>query len=206
MWKVLQAAAIGLMMITAATPAQKPPKAEDVLKEAKLRAAEKNKAIYLIFGASWCEACHQLDTFLAASEVAAIFDKYFIIAKVSVGEGAAGHPTWDNPGSDSLMMKYGGVSSGGEVGLPFIALLDQKAKLIINSNKPGKSKAGDAGTGFPTEPEEINWFLSMLKKAAPAITEDETRTMKEGLRKAAAEYPNNVTDWLLTEQSRTPAS
>ena len=56
MWKVLQAAAIGLMMITAATPAQKPPKAEDVLKEAKLRAAEKNKAIYLIFGASWCEA------------------------------------------------------------------------------------------------------------------------------------------------------
>jgi hypothetical protein len=39
------------------------------------------------------------------------------------------------------MMKYGGVSSNGEAGLPFIAILDQKAKLIVNSNKPGKSKA-----------------------------------------------------------------
>jgi thiol-disulfide isomerase/thioredoxin len=187
MWKVLQAAVIGLAMITEATATQKPPKAEDVLKGAKLKAAEKNKAIFLIFGASWCEPCHELDTFLAAPEVAAIFDKYFVIARISVGEGAAGHPDWDNQGSDYLMMKYGGVSSSGDAGLPFIALLDQKAKLIVNSNKPGKSKAGGAATGFPTEPEEINWFVSMLKKAAPAITEDETRTIQEGLRKAAAE-------------------
>jgi len=186
MWKILQAAAIA-MMIAGTTAAQKPPKADDVVKEAKLKAVDKNKVIYLIFGASWCEACHQLDAFLAAPEVAAIFEKYFIVAKVNVGEGAAGHPNWDNPGSDSLMMKYGGVSSNGEAGLPFIAILDQKAKLIANSNKPGKSKARGESTGFPTEPEEINWFLSMLKKAAPVITEDESSTIREGLRKAVAQ-------------------
>jgi thiol-disulfide isomerase/thioredoxin len=187
MRRVIQAAVIALIMIATAPATQKPPKAEDVLKEAKLKAADKNKAIFLIFGASWCEACHQLDAFFVAPQVAPVFDKYFIIAKVSVGEAAAGHPDWDNPGSDFLMMKYGGVSSNGEAGLPFIAILDQKAKLIVNSNKPGKSKAGDEGTGFPTEPEEINWFLSMLKKAAPAITEDETLAIREGLRKVVAE-------------------
>jgi thiol-disulfide isomerase/thioredoxin len=188
MWKTLKAASIVLLMIAvAAAAAQKLPKAEEILKDAKLKAADKNKAIYLIFGASWCEACHQLDSFLGAPAVAVIFDKYFIIAKVSVGEAAAGHPAWDNPGSDSLMMKYGGVTASGEAGLPFIALLDQKAKLIVNSNNPKKGKNADAGTGFPTEPAEIDWFLSMLKKAAPAITEDETRTIQEGLKKAAAE-------------------
>lgn len=187
MWKILNTVVIVLLMITAAAAAQKPPKAEDVLKDAKLKAADKNKAIYLIFGASWCEACHQLDSFLAAPEIAVIFDRYFIIAKVSVGEAAAGHPTWDNPGSDSLMMKYGGVTSGGEAALPFIVLLDQKAKLIVNSNNPRKGKTPSAGTGFPTEPDEIDWFLRMLRKAAPAITENETRAIQEGLRKAGAQ-------------------
>jgi hypothetical protein len=84
-------------------------------------------------------------------------------------------------------MKYGGVTSGGEVALPFIALLDQKAKLIVNSNNPKKGKTASAGTGFPTEPDEIDWFLTMLRKAAPAITEDETRAIQEGLKKAGAQ-------------------
>src|SRR5215470_6256749 len=119
MWKALQVASIALLISPAAVVAQKPPKADDILKEAKLKAADRNKSIFLIFGASWCEACHQLDGFLADPEIAAVFDKYFIIARISFGEGAEGHPSWDNPGSDSLMVKYGGVSSSGEVGLPF---------------------------------------------------------------------------------------
>jgi thioredoxin-related protein len=186
MWKVLQAVVFALL-ISAVAAAQRPSKADDVLKEAKLKAVDSNKSIFLIFGASWCEACHQLDAFLAAPEMAAVFDKYFIIAKLSVGEAAAGHPSWDNPGSDALMMKYGGVSKSGEVGLPFIAVLDHKAKLIVNSNIPGQRESdASSSAGFASEPEEIVWFLGMVKKGAPAITEDETHEIREALQQAAA--------------------
>ena len=165
---------------------QKPPKADDVLQQAQAKAADQNKAIFLIFGASWCEACHQLDRFLSAPEVVAIFDKYFIIAKVSFGEAAGGHPDLDNPGSDDLITKYGGLPpGGGQVGLPFIAVLDAKGKLIVNSKVPGQNQAKGADANFATDPEETRLFLSILKKGAPALTDDETRKIQEALHQAA---------------------
>jgi thiol-disulfide isomerase/thioredoxin len=166
----------------------KTPKAEDILKAAQSKSAGQNKPIFLIFEASWCEPCHQLDAFLAYPEIAAIFDKYFIIAKLTFGEGAAGHPDWDTPGSDTLIDKYGGVASDGSAGLPFVAILDAKAKLMISSNQPGKAKApGGPGTGFPTQPDEIKWFLGMLVKSAPTITDAEIAQIRQALQKAAAE-------------------
>jgi len=188
MRKAFQALLTLLFLSAAAFANNKTPKAEDILKAAQSKSADQNKPIFLIFGASWCEACHQLDTFLAYPEIAAIFDKYFIVTKLTFGEGAAGHRDWDTPGSDSLIEKYGGVSSTGSVGLPFIAILDAKAKLIISSNQPGKANApGGPGTGFPTEPDEIKWFLSMLVKSAPAITPEETTKIQSALQKAAAD-------------------
>jgi hypothetical protein len=187
MWKAARAAVILLLMSVALIAAQKAPKADDILKAAKLKAADQNKAIFLIFGASWCEDCHQLDSFLALPDIAAIFDKYFVVTKLTFGEALAGHPDWDNPGSDSLISKYGGLSKSGEVGLPFIAILDPKAKLLANSNKPGKGQAASAGTGFLGDAEDIKWFLAILQKTAPAMTEDETRKIRDTLRQAADE-------------------
>lgn len=161
-------------------------KAEDTLKAAKLKAADRNKAIFLIFGASWCEACYQLDSFLEVPEVALIFDKYFVIARVTFGEAAAGHPEWDDPGSDSLLERYGGIYPGGSVDLPFIALLDAKGKLIVNST-PTKGNSGSTGIGFPTEPGDVKWFLGMLQKAAPAMTEAEARKIQQNLQKVTAD-------------------
>jgi thiol-disulfide isomerase/thioredoxin len=184
MWKVLRAAMALLLLSVALPAAQKALKADDILKGAKLKAADQNKAIFLIFGASWCEDCHRLDSFLALPDIAAIFDKYFVVAKLTFGEALSGHPDWDNPGSDFLISKYGGLSRSGQVDLPFIAILDPKAKLLANSNKPGKGQAASAGTGFPTDAEDIKWFLGMLQKTAPAMTEDETHKIQDALRTA----------------------
>jgi len=68
--------------------AEKPAKADHVIAEAKAKAATEHKSIFLIFGASWCADCHTLDSFLQDREVAAIFDKYFVIAHLSVAEEA----------------------------------------------------------------------------------------------------------------------
>ena len=187
MWKPLQAAVMILLMSAAATSAQKPLKADDILKGAKLKAADQNKVIFVIFGASWCDACHQLDSFLTLPEVAAIFDKYFVIAELTFGEGAAGHPDWDNPGADTLVLKYGGLSPGGDVSRPFIAILAPKAKLIVHSSPPEKAKAGSPAGGFPIEPAEIKSFLAMLQKAAPSMTDEEMHKIQDGLRKAVTE-------------------
>src|SRR5882757_10563043 len=120
----LRAIVILLAMSFALAAAQKAPKADDVMKAAKQKAADQNKGVFLIFGASWCEDCHELDGFLALPEMAEIFDKYFVVARLTIGEADAGHPERDNPGAESFILKYGGVSPSGEVEIPFIAILD----------------------------------------------------------------------------------
>jgi hypothetical protein len=179
--------ALVFFLLSTTVTAQKSQKASDILKAAQTKATEQNKSIVLIFGASWCEACHQFDTFLVLPDIAPIFDKYFVIARVTFGEAAAGHPDWDTPGSDALIDKYGGVSRSGVVGLPFIAVLDTKAKLIANSNVPTKTKGKNETTGFPTEPDEIKHFLSMLQKASSALTPDDLHKIEDGLHQAAVD-------------------
>jgi thiol-disulfide isomerase/thioredoxin len=188
MQKIFRTALLVLSVSAASFAANnKTPKAEDILKAAQLKSADQNKPIFLIFSASWCEPCHHLDIFLSFPEIAPIFDKYFIVTNLTYGEGAAGHADWDTPGAESLIEKYGGVSSDGSVDLPFIAVLDAKAKLIVNSNQPGKPKVpGGPGTGFPAAPDEIKWFLSMLQKSAPAMTQNESVKIQAALQKAAA--------------------
>ncbi len=182
MWKILRTA-MALLLLTAASPAvPKALKADDILKVAKLKAADQNKSIFLIFGASWCEDCHQLDSFLALPDIAPIFDKYFVVTKLTFGEALGGHPDWDNPGSDLLISKYGGLSPSGAVDLPFIAVLDPKAKLVANSNKPGKGHVASGGTGFPANTEDVKWFLAMLQKATAALTEDKTQKIRDAFR------------------------
>jgi hypothetical protein len=177
--------ALTLLFLGFAVPAQKIQKASDILKAAETKAAEQNKSIILIFGASWCEACHQLDTFLGLREISPIIDQHFVVAHVSFGEAVAGHPDWDTPGSDFLIARYGGIGSNGRVSLPFIAVVDAKAKLLANSEFTTKNDK--ESTGFPAEPAEINAFLSMLQKGAPTLTPDDLHKIEAGLRQASAE-------------------
>ncbi len=174
-----------LLASTIVMAAPKPPKADKVLAEAKARATEQHKAVFLIFGASWCPECHSLDSFLAEPEMQSIFDKYFVIARLSAFEEAGGHPDRDNPGSDQLMQKFGGFSPSGEGGFPYIVILDASGSPLINSNRPVQGNPSGEGIGFPTQPEEINWFLTMLQKGAASMTPEETLAVKLRLRKKA---------------------
>ena len=175
-----------LLLLTASlfALAEKPPKADRVISDAKAKAAAEHKAIFLIFGASWCPDCHTLDSFLKDAEVAPIFGRYFVIAQLSVGEDLAGHPERNNDGSIGLLQKYGGVSPSGEVGLPYFVVLDSKGSALITSNPAGKDKDPKNAIGFPTEPEEIRWFLQMLKRGADALTPDEAHIIEDKLKKA----------------------
>jgi hypothetical protein len=188
MQKIFRTALVVLSLGAASFAANnKTQKAEDILKAAQAKSTEQNKPIFLIFDASWSDGCHQLDTFLAYPEIAAIFDKYFVVIRLTFGEGAAGHSDWDTPGAQELIEKYGGVYSDGSARLPFIAILDAKAKLIVNSNEPGKTSAKGPGITFPTQPDEVQWFLEMLAKSAPALKKEEIAKIQSALPRAAVD-------------------
>lgn len=151
------------------------PTADELLARAKTKAAAENKSIYVHFGASWCGWCKRLDAFLERPDIQPVFEKYFVPLKLVVQENEK-NKALENPGADALLKKVGGPE-----GLPFSAFLDAKGGLVVNSKRA--SSAGDGrNIGYPYEKEEIDWFIVMIKKAAPKIADGDLRTIEAALQ------------------------
>ena len=85
--------------------------------------------------------------------------------KVNVEEKAGTHPELESPGGQALAVKLGGADAKSRyIGLPFIVFLDAAGKPIVNSNRPVQGQHGGVGIGYPSEPEEIDWFMVMSRR------------------------------------------
>jgi hypothetical protein len=183
MTKMKICAAFLLLIGCSGVVAQRLPDADQVLAYANAQASEEHKNVLLVFGASWCRHCKQFEVFLAAPEIQPIIAKHFVVARLGVYEELGRNPKLNNPKSDTLVRQFGDGDKGG---LPFIVFLDPKGGLIVNSNRPSKRKSTGENIGYPSAPEEIDWFMVMIKKAAPALTENDAVIVEEWLRKAAS--------------------
>jgi hypothetical protein len=157
-----------------------PPSADKVLTDVKARAAAEQKAVFVHFGASWCGWCKRLDAFLDRADIKPVFEKYFVPVKLVVLENGT-NKILENPGADVLMEKLGGAGAG----LPFSAFLAAQGSLIVNSKCPSASNSANANIGYPSEPAEVDWFVQMMRKAAPKMPENDLKTIETALRNSS---------------------
>jgi hypothetical protein len=90
---------------------------------------------------------------------------------------SAGKKALETPGGDEFLKALGGPA-----GLPYFAFLDLKGALIVNSMRPGDVGKPGENIGHPDRPEEVDWFMAMVRKAAPRMTREEAGTLEKWLR------------------------
>jgi thioredoxin-related protein len=168
---------IGLLASLMLMAAETAPPASVVMDAARTAAAAQHKSIFLIFHASWCGWCKKLDQFIESPEIKPIIDKYFVQARLTVQEQGA-KKSLNNPGGDEVMAQAGGKYNS----LPFFAFLNEEGDTIVNSVRPGEGNAAVRNIGHPVQPQEVDWFLVMVKKAAPAMSPDEAKILENWLR------------------------
>lgn len=180
--RILLLFALSFLLCVPLHAAPQRPSAGQVLAAAKLQAAGQHKSIFLVFGASWCPPCRQMDAFMGDSKIRPILEKYFVLAHLNVEEERGKHPELNSPGGEELLGDYGGKS----MGVPFLVFLDEQGQLLVNSNRPTKGKPIGENIGYPALPVEIDWFLAMLQKTLPTLTKADADTIETWLRRASS--------------------
>jgi thiol-disulfide isomerase/thioredoxin len=174
---LLLAAVFALGLPASAQPTL--PSADAVMTQAKTRAAAEHKNILLVFSASWCGPCKMFEAFLDDPKAGPIMNKYFVTARLDVGEKPGDKLHADSPGAEALRASL----NGAEAGYPFLVMLDPAGKPIVNSFCPASLKCDPAGEniGYPATPPEIAWFMQMLRQAAPALSPKEADALQSWL-------------------------
>lgn len=64
-------------------------------------------------------------------------------------------------------------------GLPFFVCLSPKGQKLFDSKK---SNAQNSNIGYPSEPDEVTYFMAQLKKSAPKLTTTQASDLEAYLR------------------------
>lgn len=168
---------IALSVMASAALAQAPPpaSAQGAINAARGKAIQGSKAVFVRFTASWCGWCHKMQGVLDQPEIKPIWDKYFVSQPIIVLENGEKEKL-ENPGGEELMKSVGGENQG----IPFFYFADAKSgKMIVNSLMPAEGGKKAANVGCPYEPNEVAFFMDILKKAAPKMTDAERTKIQE---------------------------
>ncbi len=141
---------------------------------AALKAAVKEgKGVFVSIGAEWCGWCKHLDALLANEIVGPIMRERFVLLKLDQEKVA---------GTKEFRAGHGSELSGG---IPWYAALDATGEVVATSD----AKAGN--TGYPAKPEEIAWFMGVIKRAAPGMDPAKAAQLEAEVRRIGQELVPN---------------
>jgi hypothetical protein len=146
--------------------------ANQMLAEARARAGADDKRVFLILSASWCGPCRLLARFLAAHK--AELEPHYVFVKLDISRDAH---------AEEFTERYQGDNG---YGVPWFAILDPRAddKVLADCNSDVlRSKYGNGNIGFPSDPEGIDHFVSMIERTAPRVSRQTLDTLKADLSK-----------------------
>jgi thioredoxin-related protein len=141
--------------------------AEVLLSAALKQAAEEDKSVFLQAGTQFCGWCKVLSRFIDAHKET--FARDYVYLKI-----------------DYLRMKHGDevakrFQPEKNPGDPWMVILDPTGKVLISSVGPM------GNTGYPSEPSEIDHFLSMLTATRKRLTDSDLDLIRKDLNVAREE-------------------
>ena len=164
-------------LLTAPALAAPPVTAVALFAEAKAQAATDHKNVLMVFSASWCGPCKLYEHFLEDPQMKLITERAFVVQRIDVGERPGDPNHADTPGGVALRSNLGAV---GEPGYPFLVMTGDNGTPIVNSYRNGDTHDN---VGYPDLPQEIDWYIQMLKRAAPSLSPADLAATKAWLQK-----------------------
>jgi hypothetical protein len=138
-----------------------PLSADSILREARITALKEDKNIFIIFHASWCGWCHKMDSSMNDKCCKQFFQDNYVIRHLVVHE-SMNKKNLESPGARELLTKY----SGADEGIPFWLIFGKNGQLLADSQIGQVGEAHDKkgqNTGCPATPEEVSYFIRVLK-------------------------------------------
>jgi len=153
--------------------------ANTLLARGESEAAHNGKNVIVIFHASWCGWCHKLAQFLTNDDFQKTFARNYAIVHIDVLENAD-KKNFETPGGAELSKKLGADHQG----LPFYVILDYKGNRLIDSRNPASpdAKGNPQNIGFPAKPEEIAYFMTILKTTGRKFKPDDLTKIEAALK------------------------
>jgi thiol-disulfide isomerase/thioredoxin len=170
--------------VFAQSPPQQPstppaPAAETLLNAALRTAAAENKVVFIVFGASWCPPCRELDAFLDSPGASKVLSRHYVLLHLTIWENND-KSVLNNPGAEDLFQKLGGRD-----GIPFVAFTDKAGHTIASGNL-------DA----PDQSAERRKLLAFFDRTAPHLSADERAALRIDLRNGLSAIAGRVFDGL----------